>query len=505
MKSKIYLLISLLFILVLLCIVYNKLSYTYPHNSDDAVILLQAKDMLKGNIFLKDWSLPPDTFWTLDIPFYSILTILFGSTPKLMYHGPAIIYAFIVLAVILLTKNCGNTKKSYINIIIALTIVGLPSAFLGGLISQGPIHLGTILVLLVSFIILDDLERHTGELSFWRLGLFFISMFLANTGDPLALYIGVLPIALTYIYKIASRDGRNKSLSIITVLILAILVSKVTLIDVRSSGGFNSLPINAVFVSIEKFPYNLSLTIQGILLLFGTDFFGQPLTFLTVEIMARSIGMLYVFYSICKVIRYKKDYGTIEHILVLGIVIDLISYLFSNQPINIESTRYLLPIIIYGAILAGRLEIPDFKGNIHKIIIMGICLVYLISFLPRLSAPIPFAKEVELVHFLEANNLEDGYGAYWNSHIVTVESNNDIKVRPVVWNGSDIAPFNWLSSEKWYTDENTARFLVFDSSNWGNVNLDNAKKTFGKPAGVYKVEDYTILVWNYNISQKLGR
>ena len=49
-----------------------------PMNSDSACMMLEARDILSGNIFLSDWNLTGISFITTDLPWYILGTAVFG-------------------------------------------------------------------------------------------------------------------------------------------------------------------------------------------------------------------------------------------------------------------------------------------------------------------------------------------------------------------------------------------------------------------------------------------
>ena len=61
-----------------LFIVYLRLSQTMPENSDQANVLLEASDMLHGNVLLHGWYKADVSFYTTELPQYALLEIIFG-------------------------------------------------------------------------------------------------------------------------------------------------------------------------------------------------------------------------------------------------------------------------------------------------------------------------------------------------------------------------------------------------------------------------------------------
>src|SRR5229473_1712103 len=58
-------------------------------NSDGATIVLQGQSMRSGSILLSGWSLPLDSFFTTEEPFYAITVALVGFRHDLVNVVPA--------------------------------------------------------------------------------------------------------------------------------------------------------------------------------------------------------------------------------------------------------------------------------------------------------------------------------------------------------------------------------------------------------------------------------
>lgn len=81
---------------VLLFGVYLHLALINPKNSDDAVVVLQAQDVLHGNILLHGWVSSPDSFYTTFLPLYVLGGLVTSKMATLMYVMPAATYLLLV-------------------------------------------------------------------------------------------------------------------------------------------------------------------------------------------------------------------------------------------------------------------------------------------------------------------------------------------------------------------------------------------------------------------------
>jgi hypothetical protein len=109
---------------------------------------------------------------------------------------------------------------------------------------------------------------------------------------------------------------------------------------------------------------------------------------------------------------------------------------------------------------------------------------------------VPTQPAVELGTWLQANHLTNGVGDYWSSSFTTVETNNQVKVRPVVTGvQGKLVRFMRESAASWYQGQ-TFQFFVYNLAiPWGSDTATTATKTWGVPAHTFSVGTYRILVW----------
>jgi hypothetical protein len=120
------------------------------------------------------------------------------------------------------------------------------------------------------------------------------------------------------------------------------------------------------------------------------------------------------------------------------------------------------------------------------------------------ASPPAFAP---VASWLQAHHLRYGLGGYWESSIVTVQTDGEVKVRALL--KLTLAPDLWLAKPAWYDPAGQqANFVVLSSTpgfmnNWEPRAL--ISKYFGRPARVYNFGPYTVMVWNRNLLASLPR
>ena len=118
------------------------------------------------------------------------------------------------------------------------------------------------------------------------------------------------------------------------------------------------------------------------------------------------------------------------------------------------------------------------------------------------ASPPAFAR---VASWLQAHHLRYGLGGYWESSIVTVQTDGQVEVRALL--KASLKPDLWLARPAWYDPAaQRATFVVLSSTpgftnNWEPRPL--ISKYFGRPAQVHNFGPYTVLVWNRNLLASL--
>ena len=104
---------------------------------------------------------------------------------------------------------------------------------------------------------------------------------------------------------------------------------------------------------------------------------------------------------------------------------------------------------------------------------------------------------------LEEHNLKNGYANFWDSSINTVISNERVNVRAISMDDK-VNIFAWGCKQTWYREK--ANFVLIRNIEFSGtgVNYDNAVKLFATPKEVVDFENYKILIYDYDISEKIN-
>lgn len=491
-----------------LLLAYLRASFNVPKNADCASILLEAQSILEGNLPLSGWWLSTVNYYFTDILFYVLGMAVAGLDPALMHVVPAMIYFVSVVLVLRLTLSV-RAGTPWQGGLLAVVLAGLPSQIMPAHVFVGPVHLGTILLMLCSFVGLDAAYRRGRRRDY---AVFFAFLAMAAFSDTLSVYIAAVPVMLySAIYWIRGSADRAKHALIGLLSLLAVAAAVLGEKATNVLGGFvtGGVPSTS-FVSLENLSQNVLLTLKGLLLIFGANFFGLPLGQGALGPLLHAGGLAVVgtatYLALRAWFKANPSHDHLSVILALGMTINLAAYTFSGLPVNEITSRYLTAIVFFGAILAGRrvtkLHVSRFKLT-YLVPLLG--LGYMISFVPVVTSPMAVPPERPMIEWLTSKGLRFGYGSFWSSANTTVQSKGETTVRQVIFSDGKMVPFHWLAHRDWYENAPPAHFVVLDPFNHGNVTLETAVQAFGNPNEIRNFGAHTVLVWDKDLTPLVTR
>jgi hypothetical protein len=206
--------------------------------------------------------------------------------------------------------------------------------------------------------------------------------------------------------------------------------------------------------------------------------------------------------------RQGREPDRVTQVLLVGMAVDVAAYLFSNQAIDLMTSRYLIPFLAFGAVLAGRVGGDRLWSGRLRGAGAAVGLAYLVFMAVSLRTPVASPPEAELGAFLQRHHLQYGVAAYWQASTVTVQSGDRVRVRAVVAMQPQPAAYLWESEGSWYDPKvpgNDARFVVRDTLDPRSVDRSAIEASFGRPSQQYRVGRYEVFVWNRNLLVDLVR
>jgi len=207
----------------------------------------------------------------------------------------------------------------------------------------------------------------------------------------------------------------------------------------------------------------------------------------------------------------------VDQVLAVAIVGNIVLFVVTSA--GSEGPHEIAVVAPFGAALAARVLAPPQASRTRaesqlarrsRAVACGAGLVVLLGYLGGLAHDVirPAAPPdgSQLASWLQAHHLRYGLGGYWQSSIVTVETDGQVKVRALL--KDSMRRDLWLAKPSWYDSASQqANFIVLDSTPgylyWEPRAL--IAKYFGRPAREYDVGPYTVMVWDRNLLPSIPR
>lgn len=534
-----------------------------PMDSDFANMILAADDIIKGNILMNDWHQTGISFLTTDMLFFICGVLLFGISEHAFTFALFSMFIVLSLCVRFLISapkmSDGGHSYNFFQEILFLAVFGIPATFA---LTAARSHIGGIFWITASFYFVFKLYNKDFLFKSFKkksivtyLLLLIICLTIACFGDSIYLVVGVLPIVfysffcLLYLHFSEKKDIL-KNLSVLfasafSVLMTFILHKIYYIFSTAESHIF--LFSYIAFQPAEKILENLFLYVT-ILLKLNNAYFLKSKVFepLTIFYILNSIfvvaGICISFVYICRFIKYEKNKKVKNYkkpdvlCVLLSLSFFFISFVLisTNMLLDTASARYVSYMPAFFCVIIARYFtvehkinfniygfISALKGNKESLKKVLICIsekvriVHIFSFLfcillifGCMYQTIQYnqhefpsqTKQKNLSHFLIDKNLSSGYANFWDASSVTVYSENQIKVRAVNQSNLNINMYKWFCKNEWY--DSPAHFIIYKKSNIA-LNSEEIQLTLGKPDSILEYGEYSVHIYNHDISKSL--
>jgi hypothetical protein len=498
---------------VVLFVAYLRVSRTQPVNSDGASNALQAWDLLHGNPLLHGWWLSDVSFYTTELPQYMLVEAVRGLSADVVHVAAAMTYTLLVLLSALLARGPATGRQAALRMALTAGIVLAPQLGTGAyVLLLSPDHVGTSVLVLATWLVLDRAGRRwwvpviVGALLAWGL-----------VGDPLVLYIGVVPLVLVcgvraYTELVVRRRPAAQvsfELALAAAAGAAVLVAMTAVALIRAYGGYYAWPARADLITITQVPHNLWLTLDGITVLYGASFVGLHPGLVTALVVLHLAGVVLAGWAVWLGLRrFFRETSLTTAALTAAVVINLVAFLVSTKAVDLKSAREIVAVLPFGAVLAGRLLADRLSAVRPATLLAAVLLGYVLALVLNTMRPPAPAANTRLTTWLAGHHFQYGLGGYWNANSVSLASRGHVQIRALCYKNRRFAAYRWESQASWYDPgRHRADFLVMtthSASSCFNPSYSQVTATFGKPARAYRVGADTILVWDQNLLAKLG-
>jgi hypothetical protein len=510
---------------------YWRQSQAVPLSSDGSSNVLQAWDMLHGNLLLHNWWVSDVSFYTTELPQYMLIEALAGLGPWVVHAAAAMTYTLLVLLAAVLAAGGrpprtprargGYPPRRTPRALLAAGLMLSPQLGATSILLLSPDHTGTAVPLLVIWLLIDRAKPR------WYVPVLVGLLFTVTmVGDSIILLTGVVPLVLVGAGRALAgliKGGRPRTsswyeLSLAGAAAAAGVAGSFGSRVMAALGGYRQSPVLAD-TDLSQLQHGSWVTFHGFLELFGANvfnpgFFGTRPALEVVFVAIHLAGAILAVWALgVGLVRIFRPGELIVPVFAVAVVANLGAYMISTHARDLLGAREMAAVLPLGAVLAGRIlgdRIAAWTRAARRWFV-PVLSVLAAGYLAALGfgaaqAAAPAGNE-PLAGWLAAHGLTRGLASYWQANSTTVASSGHVVVSAVVPDvGGRLVPYLWESDVASYDPaRHFANFVVVDGpSVWPGMQ-PSAQLTFGRPARAYHIDGYTILVWNTNVLAKLDR
>ena len=485
---------------------YLRVSGTAAVSSDGASNALQAWDMLHGNPLLRGWTLSDVSFYTTELPQYAAVEFLHGLGPSVVHICAAMTYTLLVLLAALLAKGRATGREAWVRMLVAAGLMLAPQLGQGApILLLQPDHVGTEVPLLLVWLLIDRVGRR------WYVPVAVgVILAVVAVGDKITLTVAVLPLAAVcgvLVYRnIFQRSEPVRAqwfeISLAVAALVSYEVSRIVEHAISGHGGYVVQPLKDSFSLITNMPAHAWLTFQGILGLYGADFFGESIGPDAAFTVLHLVGVAVAVWAFCLAVRHFFRHDFVVQLLTAAIVVNVLSYTFSVLPGTYWGTREIAAVLPLGAVLAGRLLAQRLIAARLVPAAAAALLCYLLALGHGVTQPPAAAYGQNLANWLSAHHFTYGLADYPEANVTTLDSGNRVQVREPSWPAGFAFPGDYESKASWYDPHlHDANFVVALREPHGQKSIlySDARRNFGPPARTYRVGQFIVMTWHKNL------
>jgi hypothetical protein len=490
------------------------------------------------------------SFYLTELPQYALIEVVRGLSPDVVHVAGAMTYVMVLLLAAWLAKGNARGRAALGRLLVVAFIMLAPAAGADYTLLMSPDHYGSAVPVLLAWLAVDRLPDADGRARWYRPVAVGLLLTWGQVSDSLVLVTGVVPIVVAAGSRAGVRFWRRESGGGDAWLAAAAIIStglaRAVMALIRAAGGYQEQPVGTTFSGLGALPHHLTLTGQGLLTLFGADFF-SPQSGLDVAFAAlHLVGVAAVAVALVLALaQLGRDRDLVVPGLAVAIVFNIVTFVPSLFVQDLKSAREISAVLPFGAILAARLLItarspaspathpspvspatqsspvspatetsPAAEASratsvprVALAVLAAGVLVFAAELGYQAVQPSAPAQNQSLADWLVARHLTAGLAPdYWVANATTVASGGRVTIRQVAQSGQTLYfPQPRELNSGWYTPaRHDPRFVAVDLSRPNAAAyLAAAAHTFGAPAQTLHPAGYTVLVWPVNLLTKL--
>ncbi len=510
---------------------YINFEYRGLFHSDSAVKVLLAREIFEtGNFFPRDWNYGNGDLWLLFGHAFIVPLLAFMPAGFAVHAISGLIFSCLIAYGVWLVSGIMKIplwRRILIVSVVLSGISGYMAENLYGQVSYGPIFFSCCCLLFFAWKYLsaeDEIKR------VWALVLvvFLLMIYWGNPRRAIVTY--GIPLFATFFYQFLIKEGKERRLYLMLIVFGCIGAFGGTWLHITTMMNVNNVDGAAAarWLSFEGILDHITLTLKGFLGLLGGLPAGDGLLFSWKELYSevRFIIACFVLVSIpvaiVRFLRGSDDGGRL--IALFAAFLISISLFFQitttipdmNDPVSVS--RYLVPGVVLGLIclLGMPLVLKNSPGltiavaTVFLVLVSNAVVIYSVPNSSPRENTRPWRSESyldpvkqELIKVLKENGLEYGYADFWDAGVLSVLSNEEVRVRQVIIRNGMPIPYRWLSSNRWYLPSawSGKTFLLLKEKEADLVDLKKMAEFGMQLQATLKAAEYTIFIFPENIAR----
>lgn len=471
------------------------------YNSDCAFGYLAGQDFARGNIFLKDWVIGNDSFYTTDYFWQGIFSLFI---PDMVLCAHIFSLTIILASYFVINKICDNAYRKIYNSTfnndrysdeIVFFISTLALIALSNVIIFTPGRGATIFFSLLSVCCL------LGDSKSKNYYFYIVFSTIALSGDGYSFIYLFIPLLFLYFYE---KFFKKSTIFPMLLLFCPVFFAAILRYVLQKYGYINPALalINTVFIPFEEFPSAVSAYVAALCKVFHAWFWGgnlfDPNTWVS----------LFFFSYLCLIIAscfFCKRYSQLQYFLIFSAVSFSLICLFST--INIPSRpRYFAGIVInclpflYFSFYEYRKSHYDLNFTFLKFLPLLSILILIIFNYTQTVAP-NIIETKKLASTLSERGHKAGYGDFWSSSSTTFYGNGTPIVSALAYTGTGYTPYRWMVNLRNYDDFNATFVVIYGQPK--EFSYSDIINSFGNPDEILTVGRYKAFLYKNKLNNML--
>ncbi|MEV0128936.1 hypothetical protein AB0H83_10760 [Dactylosporangium sp. NPDC050688] len=484
---------------------YLRMARATPTNSDAAANALQAWDLLHGDVLLRGWTLSDVSFFPTELVQYALIEVFFGLDRSVVHVASATTYLLLIVFASVVAKGDATGRAAWARVAVVVATLLVPQPHGGwAVVLYSPDHTGTAVPLLLAWLIADR-RTATPLRRWWPVGVLLV-LAIAQMADPLAMFVGAVPLLLVSAARLVkARTWRGTDAHLLLAAAGSTALAHAGLALIWSAGGFSVHSPVARFSPVEELGDHVVTAVTATAHNYGAYLptLQGPVA-LAAGIINLALLLLAAAAVVVTVARFFRTAGAgdrVAEVLTAAILVNLAAFIASTQAGDLGSARQIVPVLPFGAALAGRLWGDRLlaAGPAARRVLAAAAAVLVVAFGAQAVSARPQPPEADAVaRYLVAHDLRYGLGSYWGANVITLASGGRVRVAPVI--GPDVRSFRWESDADWYDAAvHDARFLVVDLKHPRYGTVEGAVTQFGPPVERHDFDRWALLVYDHNL------